>query len=269
MIGRTLIKAIKNPRRAVKVLFDPNRTFDLTSSYFRGSSRIGTCLRPKFQTLEALINKHFELTPEHPCRATLTEALEMFSLQPINIIETGSSAWGTNSTMLFDSYVNSFGGRLNSVDLRATPMLSLKNKCTKSTTLHCNDSVTFLTNHKYKNDNPKLIYLDSWDIKWDSPIPAMAHGLAEFLTVLPELKCGDVILIDDTPRDHGVVERVQGAINRQHFLQMQKMGITGGKGSLVKDYIEFHDICEVVRHEYQLILRFKGPLNSNFKRNTH
>ena len=103
----------------------------------------GRALREKFSSIEKLAANHFEFNPEHPCRPTLTAALVAVNLKPVTIIETGSSAWGANSTMLFDSYVNSFGGSVNSVDIRATPMIKLTNKCSNLTTMHCNDSLKF------------------------------------------------------------------------------------------------------------------------------
>ncbi len=43
-------------------------------------------------------------------------AIELLGDRPARILETGSSAWGTNSSLLFDSYVHRFGGEFYTID---------------------------------------------------------------------------------------------------------------------------------------------------------
>ena len=256
MINKIIIKigkGLKNPKRAFQSLMA-----HLMSLLFVGKCRTGSVSREKFFSIEELIAKHFESDPEHPCRLTLTSALVAAQGKTVTVIETGSSAWGANSTMLFDSYVNSFGGTVNSVDIRADPMFQLMNKCTNLTTIHCGDSVQFLSKldlSSSKFEAMKIIYLDSWDVNWSDPVPSMVHGLSEFFTVLPLLKTNDIVLIDDTPANEEVLERVQGAERTDAYLKNKKDGITGGKGSLVKDYVALHGGFEILQHDYQLLLK--------------
>lgn len=105
---------------------------------FRGKEK-----RPKYSTVSEIISNHFGFftVEDHPNKETMALALKLLNNKEAVIVETGSSAWGTNSTLLFDSYVNSFGGNLNSVDLRLQPSISLREKCSNHTILHCDDSV--------------------------------------------------------------------------------------------------------------------------------
>ena len=220
----------------------------------------GKALREKFSSIEKLAEKHFEFNPEHPCRLTLTAALVEVNFKPVTIIETGSSAWGANSTMLFDSYVNSFGGSVNSVDIRATPMIKLTNKCSNLTTMHCNDSLKFLRKLHLslsKFEAIKLFYFDSMDVDWSDPIPSMVYGLSEFLTVLPLVNSGDIVLVDDTPINKKTLAHVQGDERADAYSKNQQYGITGGKGSLIKDYVNLHGSFEILQHDYQLLLKKK------------
>jgi cephalosporin hydroxylase len=238
-------------------LFKSSKSY-LMSVLFSGKYRKGRGIREKFSSIEKLTEKHFEFNPEHPCRFTLTAALIAAKFKPVTIIETGTSAWGANSTMLFDSYVNSFGGSVNSVDIRAAPMFKLINKCTNLTTMHCNDSLKFLSKlhlSSSKFEAIKIFYFDSMDVNWSDPISSMTYGLSEFLTVLPLVNTGDIVLVDDTPINEKILKYVQGTERADAYLKNQKYGVTGGKGSLIKDYVNLHGSFEILQHDYQLLLK--------------
>lgn len=84
-------------------------------------------------------------------------ALEHLIGRPSVIVEIGSSAWGTNSSLLFDSYVNSFGGIFQSVDLRVQPMLSLQKSVQKKAISFAMIPLIFCKNLSTKRI--KLIYV--------------------------------------------------------------------------------------------------------------
>jgi hypothetical protein len=93
------------------------------------------------------------------------------------IVETGTSAWGVDSTLLLESYVRHFGGRFDSVDLRALPSDRLRPVVGPTTHLHVGDSVAFIAGLA---DEPgvapvDLAYLDSYDLDWADPAPSEAH----------------------------------------------------------------------------------------------
>jgi hypothetical protein len=48
----------------------------------------------------------------------MRQAIHLLGQSPSVILETGMSAWGTNSSLLFDDYVCCFGGEFFTVDIR-------------------------------------------------------------------------------------------------------------------------------------------------------
>jgi hypothetical protein len=232
---------------------------NVSSPLFRGGpGRHGTGTRAKFATLAALLDAHFEKhsEPNHICRTTLSQALEMLSGKPARIIETGSSAWGTKSSLLFDSYVNSFGGTFLSVDIRAEALFWLRPICTSKTTLFCDDSVHFLKNLSSTENSVDLLYLDSWDVDWCAPLPAAIHGFNEFMTIFPTLQNGGILLVDDTPRDPDVMNRIQPRFIADFEKFKRQYGFFPGKGALIKNFLQKNNLGKEICHDYQLLWRF-------------
>ncbi len=232
----------------------------ITAPLVRGRVSIsGRRTAHTYPNLKSLIDEHFIRfsTPDHPCKATLTQALELLHGQPALIAETGSSAWGTNSTLLLDSYCNSFGGACHSVDIRLEPMLQLQNIASSRTRLYCDDSVAFLKNLTLPSDNARidLLYLDSWDVNWADPMPSALHGLNEFLAAMPKLKSGSLVLIDDTPKDIANVTKAHPSAATDFQTFVDSFGFAPGKGALVKQMIESTGRGQILAHEYQLLIR--------------
>jgi SAM-dependent methyltransferase len=215
--------------------------------------------RKKYSDLDSMIESHFAMHSEknHPCRRTISLALNMLDNKPATILETCSSAWGTNSSLLFDDYVNSFGGQFFSVDIRAEPMYSLVKKTTSRSRFYRDDSVHFLRNFVPNANKFDLVYLDSWDVVWEDPLPSAIHGLNEFLNILPVLqKNGGLLLIDDSPRDGFILEEVSNKPRELFERFFESYGFYPGKGGLVKFYLEKNKIGKGVAHEYQLLWQF-------------
>lgn len=226
----------------------------------KGVSVTGNSQTPaKFENVSDLVGSHFAKYSniDHACRGTLSQALEKLSNKPAVILETGSSAWGTNSSLLFDGYINSFGGQFESVDLRIEPLINLRNLCASNTTLHCDDSVSWLNKWSANNKGVKidLLYLDSWDVDWISPAPSGLHGLAEFLAVSEHLKSGSLLLIDDTPMDESFFI-AQDLYKKSFADYFAKKGFYPGKGSLVKQLLLSLDRGRELDHQYQLLWEF-------------
>jgi hypothetical protein len=214
--------------------------------------------RKREVSLEGLINSHFTSFSDdsHPCKESITNALRLLKGRPAIIVETGSAAWGTKSSLLFDSYVHSFGGVFHSVDSRLEPIFTLAPLCTPSTTLHCDDSVQFLKKIASKAKRIDMLYLDSWDLDLNDPVPAAIHGLAEFLAILPALGNGSIVLIDDTPLKIEDWNYAQDSseVSRSKFFNCQNQyGFPPGKGSLVKLYLSQLGRGHQVAHNYQFI----------------
>lgn len=231
---------------------------DLGEKIVRGKlSASGLKNREKETNLQTLLDRHFLAIsqPHHPCRETLSTALSLLGERPALIIETGSSAWGTNSTMLFDSYCNSFGGECRSVDIRLEPLLTLQPLATSHTKLYCDDSVSFLNKLSLEGDRIDLLYLDSWDVNWDDPLPSAIHGLNEYLAATKSLKTGSLVLIDDTPRALENIRVVQPLLAAPYEQFYERFGFAPGKGALIKQLIETTGRGTILAHEYQLLIR--------------
>jgi len=235
------------------------RLLDSLSPIYRGRKSIqGVAARDRFESLDRLIDDHFHKYSDfgHPCRGTLTTALKKLGDKPASIVETGSSAWGTNSSLLFDSYVNSFGGSLSSVDIRAEPMFTLRSLCSNRSFFSCDDSVSFLKHFARQNLPPDLVYLDSWDVNWTDPLASSLHGFYEFLVVLPLLRKGALLLVDDTPAESSVMLKVQPDCIEDFERFTRTYGFTPGKGALIKNFLVKNAIGKEVAHDYQLLWEF-------------
>ena len=216
-----------------------------------------------YNNVEEIVNTHFkELNePNHPCKESLLMTLTHLdsTTENIIIIETGSSAWGTNSSILFDKYItyrntkNSLLNKFLTCDIRINPLLSLINKVSPSTTLFCNDSVLFLSeiSNKYVDSNHSfLIYLDSYDLEYDNPNPSGLHGFKEFLSILPLLKKGTILLIDDSPLNIDFCPEYAKTTSRNYF---EKYGIYPGKGMFIEPIIQSFKNVKKIYHKYQII----------------
>ena len=211
------------------------------------------------RSLTELVDAHFlrHSAPDHICRPTLTKALNLLQCRPAVILETGSSAWGTNSSLLFDAYVTTFGGTFETVDIRVRPSVELEPLCSLRTTLYCNDSINFLKNWSLRNPGKKidLLYLDSWDVDWANPNPSALHGLAELLEVLPHLHAGSLLLIDDTPVDTAAFKLAQ--TSQADFEDyVAKQGFAPGKGALCRLLLKSLGRGSEVMHRYQSLWQF-------------
>lgn len=216
--------------------------------------------RPKFNSVSSLVNGHFieHSLPNHASRVTMERALSILGGNPAVIVETGSSAWGTNSSLLFDSYVNSFGGEFSSVDIRLQPMLMLSKKCTPQSQFYCNDSVDFLKKIKESSKSGfkvDLLYLDSWDVVWSRPEASGLHGLAELLACLDLMQKGSLLLVDDTPYDSSYFSGSASDLSdfKSHHLNY---GIYPGKGAYIKSILSSMGRGKEIMHNYQLLWQF-------------
>lgn len=231
------------------------------SPLFHGKSFQGKAsCTPVAKNLGELMKRHFEMysNQDHPCRSTLGMALERLEQNSACIVETGSSAYGTNSSLLFDAYVSTFGGEFSTVDIRMEPALRLLPKVCCRTSLHVNDSVSFLRD--WSNSHPDaridLLYLDSWDVDWAAPDASALHGLSEFLAISKHLHVGSLMLIDDTPHDKSVMDAVQPAKAESFSRSESQNGYSPGKGAFVKILLEHAGRGKLVHQDYQMLWKF-------------
>jgi hypothetical protein len=199
------------------------------------------------QSPEELVDKHFKSWSDlnHVNFQLFKSLARELSGKPAFIVETGTSAYGTDSTRFWDSYIRKFGGKIISIDIRENAGIQLKFQLHKNTELVTSDSVKYLKNHPF--DNVDLYYFDSADVDWASPEFSINHGLAELLAVVDNLKPGMVIVFDDTPKSENYVEEHL----RKYVMDFQqRRGFFPGKGSLAIKMLAEKFNLQVLHHEY-------------------
>lgn len=177
---------------------------------------------------------HKLITPSgnNPVRDRAVSLLKVFEILDSrnanfhDIIETGTMRadhgdfnFGGDgcATYIFDKYVNTCGGLVVSVDINPENCEYSRSKVSNKTTVVCEDSVSYIksipSNIKYD-----LVYLDSYDITRDNPLPSQEHHLREYLAIQKNTKPGTLLVIDD----------------HDAFFTGGEIG----KGNLVKNYFE-------------------------------
>ena len=208
----------------------------------------------KFKNVHDLVTSHYEAwsEPNHRSQSTMLSTL---TLLPRNclIIETGTSAWGCDSSRLFDSVANYLDGIFISIDIRKEASEWLKWQTFNTTKFLIGDSIktlegVFRSNPKLKVD---LAFLDSLDLDLNDPTKSENHHFEEFMAIAPYLKPGSFVVIDDTPSTidyFPISERAQASA---HFLNT---GRIPGKGSLVLQEIQKFENYKVISHDALLTI---------------
>ncbi len=204
--------------------------------------------------VDSLVAEHFVAIgePEHPSRPTLDVALRHLGGRPARIFETGTAAWGTQSTLLFSSYIAAHGGEVVTVDTRLSPARHSRERTTQSVRYVVGDSVSVMARPwacRYLA-SADLVYLDSWDVDVQDPLPSAVHGLREFLTCADKLKPGAMVLVDDTPK--GL--EPWGETTPQVSQFVSTWGIVPGKGAFILKLLDGSPGFEVLAHDYQLLI---------------
>lgn len=191
----------------------------------------------------------------------LFELINLHISEP-KILETGSSAYGTNSSMLFAKLVHNFGGRFDTVDLNSETFKKIHNILKESfgnnenIKCHNDDSVQFI---KSFNKNLNVVYLDSYDLIPGHFDRSAEHGLQEFQNVLKNLENLSYILIDDTPKTIEIIMKVGDPELVSKSIEHKAIhGSLPGKGELVLKHIEKDNRFRIVDHQYQLLIEYKN-----------
>lgn len=181
----------------------------------------------------------------HTIKTALLE-LSKNDKETVTIVETGCSAHGTKSTLLWDKYVTTFGGNVLSVDLNSHAVNLTNQQTSSQTTVTHSDSLHYLPTLTTPID---FLYLDSYDVDFLNPQPSAEHHLKEFNCVRHLLEKGSVVLIDDTPvspewldngKNNSIYDRYTASFDPNMC----------GKGSLVNLELEKMGATKI-KHQYQ------------------
>lgn len=145
------------------------------------------------------------------------------------IVETGCARQEDNfegdgmSTTIFDTFVDYHGGDFYSVDINPENVRFAASK-SKKANIFCGDSVSFLyyQSQAWQAQNRKidLLYLDSFDFDMGNPHPSSLHHIFELVSIMPCLKPGTMICVDDnfgTIGKGGYVKEFMDLINKERI----------------------------------------------------
>lgn len=203
-----------------------------------------------------IVDFHFENWSEkdHVNRAGLTLAImEMNHEKPI-IVETGTSAYGTDSSRLFDAVITATKGNFYSVDINPQASRALIGQHSRRSKFYISDSVKFLNLSLPEiTSHVDLFYLDSWDVDWSDPMPSAVHGLAEFNAINLYLRKGTILVVDDTPNR---IDFIPIAHHKSANKFFREYGVWPGKGALILKQIQAKSSVEILWHDYNLVIKF-------------
>lgn len=187
----------------------------------------------------------------HICYHTMKTSLNMLlnnnTTNRYVVVETGCSTHqGTKSTSLWDMFVNKYGGNVYSVDLDSRAVINANKMTSEKTLVTCSDSVEYLKRFSLPID---LLYLDSYDVDFNNPLPSAEHHLKEFNAVKHLLHKGSIVLIDDTPVSKDWYDNAC-SIPENDSRKLNFNPNMSGKGSLVHTELEKMNATKIL-HQYQ------------------
>lgn len=173
------------------------------------------------------------------------------------IVETGCSAHGTKSTLLFDKFINYYDGELYSVDINMERVRDTQQLVSAKTQVICSDSVSFLKNFKKEID---LAYLDSFDVDWNNQKLSKDHHLKEFKQISKLFKVNSLLLIDDTPKNYLWMDLKKTNKNYQKIINIIKSSKFNGKGAFIYPHLIKNWL--LLLHQYQVLWKCKSISSS-------
>lgn len=237
-------------RESLRRLYYQRQTRIVQTKYERYSAQ-------QFDTSEALVYRHFETWSQrdHVNLQGFLVALQSLSGAPARIFETGTSAWGTDSTRLWDSYIRNFGGQMWSVDISEAPSLRLHGQLSRNSHLIVEDSIDFIDRFRAAQTTNRidLCYLDSWDLDWRDPEPAEIHGFREWEAIKPLLGNGSILIVDDTPLELSWVPENVRHLAAEH---LRTRGRLPGKGFLINQELRERPDVKKLWHGYNCVYLF-------------
>jgi hypothetical protein len=176
------------------------------------------------------------------------------------IIETGSNAWGVDSSSLFDNFISKYGGTFYTVDINEKIYNNVKNILKNNNSkAFLDDSVNFLKKFNQISDKKiDAVYLDSYDLDWTNYEDSAIHGKNEFVNLIPHLNNYSIVMIDDTPINPEFLP-FRNNIYESVKANYEKNNIIPGKGMYVEEVLKQQNIL------YKKILHHYGVIYEIFK----
>lgn len=161
--------------------------------------------------------------------------------KPVTIVETGcvrvADNWAGDgqSTVLFDKYASAQPGSVvHTVDLDPAATAACAALVSKTVTIHTGDSVAVLRaiarDLKAKDATIDLLYLDSFDLDVNNPVPSAVHHLKELVAIAEAAAPETLVVVDDSPPSGQMVLGDDGKYN------LISTPTIGGKGMYVAEY---------------------------------
>jgi len=161
--------------------------------------------------------------------------------RPVGIVETGCVRQPDNwagdgqSTILFDKYAEFHpGSAVFSIDCDPQAAALCRSLVSDRVRIHAGESIAYL---KSLTDDPHseldfvdLLYLDSYDVDFDNPLPSAIHHLKELLAIAPMLSSETLIVVDDSP------SCFFGVCDEDNSFELFRPPRIAGKGRLIAEY---------------------------------
>lgn len=179
------------------------------------------------------------------------------------IVETGSNAWGIDSSTLFDKFITKYDGTFYTVDINEKIYNNVKNNLKNNNSkAFLDDSVNFLKNFdKITNKKIDAVYLDSYDLDWNNYDNSAIHGKNEFINLIPHLNNYSIVMIDDTPINPDFLP-FRNDIYETVKENYKENNIIPGKGMYVEEVLKQQNIT------YKKILHHYGVIYEIIKKET-
>ena len=219
-----------------------------------------------FVSTEELVENHFFRWRDlgHIVQPGVARALDRLGGRPATIVELGTAQFdsrdfggGTSilSTLLFDSYVRSFGGTLWSVDIRDDPSRSLAGITSEATKFLIVDSTEFLQdpNNGELLGAIDLMYFDSLELDLSEPQPAMLKISEEWSLAQPLFSPEAVAVITQSPRTPNDLTRPSEIRRASNF--QEKYGFMPSRAHDVKIFLAASHHWRVLHHASSLVVQ--------------
>lgn len=166
------------------------------------------------------------------------------------ILETGTARSGMRriegdgaSSLIFDIFLRYYDGSMVSVDIDPNACAKVSRWLSPKSRVINGDSCAVLSGLKDRYD---LVYLDSMDIDWNAPEESAKHHVREFKIIEPFLAENSLLLIDDSPAGPSAIK---------HISSKTPLPWPTGKGYLTVELVKQNPNFEILRHEYQCLIK--------------